>query len=126
MRNLRVLRSRDGKLPKELERLKSKAIISTVVLPGLAEANEAEGPARRSADREVAGHEVVVQVSVVLARVNDLPRAPTGSCALLDGSSYRVRVNELESTSRVHPGELVVSTAEDPHETVCVTDDCGE
>ena len=70
-----MARSRDGKRPEELERANPKVIVSPVVLPGLAEADEAESPARASADREVAGHGHVVQVGVVLARVNDLPRA---------------------------------------------------
>ena len=49
-----------------------------MVSPCLADANEAEGPARRSADREVADHETVVQVPVLQTRVNDLPRAAAG------------------------------------------------
>ena len=72
---LRRLARSFGKRPEELERANSKAIASPVVLPGLAEADEAEGPARASADREVAGQVTAVQVGVLLASVNDLPRA---------------------------------------------------
>ena len=64
-----------GKRPKELERAKSKDIVLFVGLPGQAEADEAEAPARGSAEREVAGHAPAVQVFVVLAPVNDLPRS---------------------------------------------------
>ena len=64
-----------GKCPEELERGELKGISSIVVLPGLAEADEAEAPARGSADREVVGHVLAFQVFVVLARVNDHPRA---------------------------------------------------
>ena len=64
-----------GERPEELERGNNKEIVSAVVLPGQAEADEAEGPARGSAEREIAGHALGVQVVVVLARVNDLPRA---------------------------------------------------
>ena len=48
-----------------------------MVLPGLAEADKAEGPARESADLEVAGYRTIPgeQVGVVLASINDLPRA---------------------------------------------------
>ena len=70
-----LVRSFTGKRPEELERGNLKVITSAVVFPSLAEANEAEGPARRSADREVADDETVVQVLVLQARVNDLPRA---------------------------------------------------
>ena len=63
------------KRPEELERAEVKAIISTGVLPGLAEADEAEAPELASLDREVAGHATGVQVSVVLASVNDRPRS---------------------------------------------------
>ena len=45
------------------------------ILPGLAEADEAEIPARGSADSEVAGHTAAVQIFVVIAAINDLPRA---------------------------------------------------
>ena len=70
-----LARSFGGKRPEELERANPKVIESAVVLPGQAEADEAEGPAPGSAEREVAGHGLVVQVGVVLARVNDRPRA---------------------------------------------------
>ena len=72
---LRRLARSFGKRPEELERANLKVIASFVVLPGLAEADEAEGPARASADREVADRETAVQVFVVLPPVNDLPRA---------------------------------------------------
>ena len=70
---LRRLARSFGKRPEELERGNNKAIGFHVVLPGQAEADQAEGAARGSADREVADHVPVVQVFVVLARVNDLP-----------------------------------------------------
>ena len=41
----------------------------------LAEADEAEGSARASAERQVAGQEHIVQVEVVLAIVNYRPRS---------------------------------------------------
>ena len=41
----RLARSFEGKRPEELERANSKEIVSAVVLPGQAEADEAEGPA---------------------------------------------------------------------------------
>ena len=63
------------KRSEELERANPEVIVSSMVLPGQAEADEAEGPAPGSAEREVAGHMIVVQFFVVLARVNDLPRA---------------------------------------------------
>ena len=72
-----VARLLRGKRPEDLERGELKAIISTVVLPGLAEADEAEAFAWGTADREVAGQEVAVQVLVVLAAINDLPRVVT-------------------------------------------------
>ena len=40
-----LARSFEGKHPKEFERAKLKVIVSFVVLPGLAEADKAEGPA---------------------------------------------------------------------------------
>ena len=65
-----------GNHPEELERGNNKLIVSLVVLPGQAEVDEAEGPARGIADLEVGGHKPVVQVFVVvLARVNDIPRS---------------------------------------------------
>ena len=64
-----------GKHPEELEPGNIKVIVSEVVLPGLAEADEAEGPTQGPADREVAGHAIVVQVFVVLEPGNDLLRA---------------------------------------------------
>ena len=63
--------------PEELQRGKDKVIIPIVSLPGLAEADESEAPARGSADREVAGHVRRVQVVAVLAAINDLPRSIT-------------------------------------------------
>ena len=66
-----------GKRPEDLERGEEKEILSTVVLPGLAEADEAEAPAPGSAEREVADHAIIVQVFVVLAAIDDLPRPPT-------------------------------------------------
>ena len=62
-----------GERPEELECGNNKEIVSVVVLPGLAETDEAEGPTQGSTDREVAGHTTVVQVVVVLTRVNGLP-----------------------------------------------------
>ena len=59
---VRYLARSFGKRPEELERANSKFIVSMVVLPGLAEADEAEGPARGSPDREVADHVLVVQL----------------------------------------------------------------
>ena len=47
------------------------------ILPGLAEADEAEIPARGSADCEIAGYVLAVQVFVVIAAINDLPRSLT-------------------------------------------------
>ena len=44
----RFARSFEGKRPEELERANNKVIASAVVLPGQAEADEAEGPARGS------------------------------------------------------------------------------
>ena len=41
----RLARSFEGKRPEELERANNKVIVSAVVLPGQAEADEAEGPA---------------------------------------------------------------------------------
>ena len=70
-----VARLLRGKPPEELERRNVKTITSAVVLPGLADADEAEGLARGSTDREVVGHVIVFQVLVVLAAINDLPRA---------------------------------------------------
>ena len=70
-----LARSFEGKRPEELECANLKVIASPVVLPGQAEADEAEGPARARTDREVAGQVLAVQVGVVLAAVNDLPRA---------------------------------------------------
>ena len=61
-----------GKVPEELEPGNNEEIVSVVVLPGLVEADEAEAAAWGSADREVAGHEIVIQV-IVLARVNNRP-----------------------------------------------------
>ena len=55
-----------GKHPEELERGNNKAVISHVVLPGLAEADEAEATARGIADREVASHALAVQVLVAV------------------------------------------------------------
>ena len=46
--DVHVLEASFGKHPEELERANSKDIASPVVLPGLAEADEAEGPARGS------------------------------------------------------------------------------
>ena len=66
-----------AKRPEELERANTKGIACFVVLPGLAKADEAEGPDLGSADREVAGHKFVVQVGVVLVRVTDHARALT-------------------------------------------------
>ena len=60
----------DEARPEELERANIEVIVSFVVLPGLAEADEAERPAHRVGDREL-----VVHVAVTLARVNDRPRA---------------------------------------------------
>ena len=68
-------RSYEGERPEELECGNKKPMVSVVVLPGQAEADEAEGPARAVADREVAGHVRGVQVVVVLVRVNGRPRA---------------------------------------------------
>ena len=47
-KRLRRLARSFGKRPEELERANSKEILSFVVLPSLAEADEAEGPARGS------------------------------------------------------------------------------
>ena len=64
-----------GKRPKELKRGDVKVVTSFVILPSLAEADEAEAPAWGIADREVAGLVLAVQVEVVVAAVSDLPRA---------------------------------------------------
>ena len=62
-----------GKGSEELERANTKVMISVVVLSSQAEADKAEGPARRGAESEIAGHMTVVQVEVVLAAINDHP-----------------------------------------------------
>ena len=81
MRNVHVLccwaRSFAEKLPEDLERAHLKVVVSTVGLPSLAEADEAEGPTQGRADREVVGLVTAVQVLVVLATINDYPRAIT-------------------------------------------------
>ena len=59
-----------GQGPEELE----SGYTLTIVL--CIEADEAEGAARGSIDLEVSDHAPVDQVVVVLARVNDRPRAP--------------------------------------------------
>ena len=64
--------------PEDIERCKVKPILSTVSLPGLAEADEAETPTRRSGDAEVAGHVLGFQVFVVFTAINDLPLLSIG------------------------------------------------
>ena len=97
MRNVHVLRCLRrwfaGKRSEELERGNAKLKLSVVVLPSLAEADEADGHARRSADREVAGHGPVVQVVVVLARINDRPQARTP--VVLDHEDPPLGVNKI-------------------------------
>ena len=62
-----------GQRPKDLKRGKPNLIISSAILPGVEEANEAEAPTWTRADLEVAGHTCSVQVTVVIAAVHDLP-----------------------------------------------------
>ena len=73
----RPVRFRQRERAKDFERGEVEVIASKVVLPRHSESDEAEAAAWDGVDREVVGHKsVALEVAVVSASVNALPRAP--------------------------------------------------
>ena len=67
------------KRSEDLQRGYVKVIVSTVISSRLAEADKAELPAQAAANRKVVRHEYRIQVEIVVALINDLPRVFTST-----------------------------------------------
>ena len=61
------------KRSKDLEKVKAKAVMSTMILSRLAESDHAEATAWWSANYEVVDRKLCVQVFVAVAAVSDIP-----------------------------------------------------
>ena len=61
--------------PEDLERIKAKGVISIVIRSCLAEANEVGAKSLANREWEFVGHVRGIQVFVVGALINDLPRS---------------------------------------------------